>query len=475
MITPVIMAGGSGTRLWPLSRSLYPKQFHELVGSNSMLVDTYARLRGIKEITRPTVICGEQHRFIVAQQMHEIMGNNEHPCLILEPQGRNTAPAVALSAFQAIKDEESDDPLLLILSADHMVRDVPAFQAAIKTAAELAGNGSLVTFGINPSRPETGYGYIRGGDDINEFARKVEQFVEKPNLEVAQAYVSSGGYYWNSGIFMFKAKTYLDELKKYRPDIYTACEKSMETVGVDYDFVRPDKESFLNCPAESIDYAVMEKTADAVVVPVSCGWSDVGSWSALWDVTDKDEKGNTILGDVIALDTHGSYIRSDGKLIATIGVEDLIVVESDDAILIAAKDRDQEVKQIVSLINEQGRDEAKLHRKVHRPWGYYDSIDMGERFQAKRIVVYPGEKLSLQMHHHRAEHWVVVSGTARVTNGDEVVLVSENESTYIPLGHTHRLENPGVIPLEMIEVQSGSYLGEDDIVRFDDTYGRTES
>ncbi len=467
MITPVIMAGGSGTRLWPMSRSLYPKQFLPLVGDVTMLGDTCARLEGL-DVGSPIVISGEDHRFIVAEQMRIFSGKPAQ--LILEPHGRNTAPAVALAAFQSVKSDK--DSLLLVLAADHVITNVSAFHDAVRSAAKHADSGKLVTFGIVPTGPETGYGYIRSGDSIGGGAKAVAEFVEKPTLDVAETYVASGEYLWNSGMFMFKASRYLSELKKYAPEIYRACEDAMSGVSFDKDFVRPAKEPFLACPDDSIDYAVMENTNSAVVVPLDCGWSDVGSWSALWEVSDKDSDGNAISGDVIAQDTRNSYVRSDGKLIVTVGVKDLIVVESDDAIMVAAKDKVQNVKDVVKAINDAGRPEAKVHRKVFRPWGFYDSIDNGERFQVKRIVVNPGEKLSLQMHHHRAEHWIVVSGTAQVTNGEDVFLVSENESTYIPLGHTHRLENPGVIPLELVEVQSGSYLGEDDIVRFEDTYGR---
>ncbi|NHN39565.1 mannose-1-phosphate guanylyltransferase/mannose-6-phosphate isomerase [Pseudomaricurvus alcaniphilus] len=468
MIIPVIMAGGSGTRLWPMSRSLYPKQFLPLVNDSTMLEDTCQRLQGLKA-SAPLVICGEDHRFTVAEQLRE---DGEKAQIILEPAGRNTAPAVALAALQAQKQSSSGDPLLLILAADHVIRDVPAFQKAVITAASFAEKGQLVTFGIVPTGPETGYGYIRTGEELSGLAHNVAEFVEKPNLATAEQYVSSGNYLWNSGMFMFKASRYLEELQSHRPEILAACEQAMAETREDVDFVRPGKDAFLACPDDSIDYAVMEKTADAVVVPMSCGWNDVGSWSALWDVSSKDDAGNALHGDVLTVATKNSYIRSDSKLVTTVGVEDLVIVESDDAIMVAHKDQVQDVKQIVAQLKAEGRSEAQLHRKVYRPWGYYDSIDCGPRFQVKRIVVKPGGKLSLQMHHHRAEHWIVVSGTAKVTKGEETFLVTENQSTYIPLGVTHRLENPGAIALEMIEVQSGSYLGEDDIVRFEDTYGR---
>ncbi|WP_439135106.1 mannose-1-phosphate guanylyltransferase/mannose-6-phosphate isomerase [Pseudomaricurvus sp.] len=474
MIVPVIMAGGSGTRLWPMSRSLFPKQFLPLVSENSMLQDTCSRLLGI-DVEAPMVICGEDHRFTVAEQLRtleSVQGGH----IVLEPAGRNTAPAVALAALQLMRSGAGES-MMLVLAADHVITDVNAFQVATRKAAVHAKQGKMVTFGIIPSGPETGYGYIRQGDTLGD-AYQVKEFVEKPDVELAQKYLSSGDYVWNSGMFMFKASRYLEELKAHRPDILAACESSMELAVEDTDFIRPDKETFLSCPDDSIDYAVMEplctgaSAKNVVVVPLDCGWSDVGSWSALWEVSAKDEAGNAIQGDVIAEDTTNCYIRSDSKLVATVGLDDVIVVESDDAIMVAAKDRVQDVKKIVAQLKQHGRSEAQLHRKVYRPWGFYDSIDNGDRFQVKRIVVKPGGTLSLQMHHHRAEHWIVVSGTAEVTRGDEVFLVSENESTYIPLGVTHRLANPGAIPLEMIEVQSGSYLGEDDIVRFEDTYGR---
>ncbi len=467
MIVPIVMAGGSGTRLWPMSRSLYPKQFLPLIGEATMLQDTCARLEGISA-GAPLVVCGEDHRFTVAEQMRSA-GYSGHK-IVLEPAGRNTAPAVALAALQQVASGQ--DPVMLVLAADHVIRDVTAFEQAVDKACEFAEQGKLVTFGIVPTAPETGYGYIRQGDAL-EGAYKVAEFVEKPDLDTAERYLSSGDFVWNSGMFMFRASRYLEELNGHRPDILAACEQAMSNAVEDADFIRPDSAAFLACADESIDYAVMEKTNDAVVVPIDCGWSDVGSWSALWDVSDKDDNGNALHGDVMVQETENCYVRSDGKLIATVGLKDVVIVESDDAIMVAGKDRVQDVKNIVQRLKTENRSEAQLHRKVYRPWGFYDSIDNGERFQVKHIVVKPGGKLSLQMHHHRAEHWIVVSGTAKVTRGDDVFLVSENESTYIPLGVNHRLENPGTIPLEMIEVQSGSYLGEDDIVRFDDTYGRS--
>lgn len=468
MIVPVVMAGGSGSRLWPLSRSSYPKQFLPLASEQTMLQDTCARLSGIDH-QPPIFVCGEDHRFIVAEQLRE--AQLSHSGILLEPAGRNTAPAIALAAMQALKEDAASDPVLLVLAADHVMTDVAAFQQVVTAAKQQAEQGRLVTFGIQPDKPETGYGYIRKGESIDT-AFTVAEFVEKPDQVTAEHYVASEAYLWNSGMFMFSAKRYLEELNAHRPDIYASCEEAMASAAVDADFVRPSKQEFLGCPDDSIDYAVMEKTSDAVVVPLSCGWSDVGSWSALWDIAKKDTQGNAVFGDVMAVDSQNCYLRSDSKLIATIGMENVVIVESDDAILVADKKRVQDVKTIVSQLKSQQRSESQLHRKVYRPWGYYDSIDNGTRFQVKRIVVTPGAELSLQMHHHRAEHWVVVSGTAEVTCGEKVGLVSENESTYIPLGTKHRLRNPGAIPLEMIEVQSGSYLGEDDIIRFEDTYGR---
>ncbi|WP_460803406.1 mannose-1-phosphate guanylyltransferase/mannose-6-phosphate isomerase [Microbulbifer agarilyticus] len=471
MILPVIMAGGSGSRLWPLSRKLHPKQFLPLTDDATMLQNTCARLEGI-ESQPPLLICGDDHRFIVAEQLREV--GQAHSGILLEPAGRNTAPAVALAALRAMAGEV-EDPLLLVLAADHAIKDVAAFQAAVMRAVPHAEAGKLVTFGIVPSAAETGYGYINKARAVDEAvtAFVVQQFVEKPDLATAEKYVSSGEFYWNSGLFLFRASRFIEELSKYCPDILEACEKAMQGATFDVDFVRPESEAFLACTDESIDYAVMEHTRDAVVVPMDCGWSDVGSWSALWEVSEKDEQGNTSKGDVILEDSHNCYVQSDSKLIATVGLNDVVVVESDDAVLVAAKDRVQDIKKVVERLKAENRSEAQLHRKVYRPWGYYDSVDYGERFQVKRIVVNPGAQLSLQMHHHRAEHWIVVSGTANVTCGEKTFLVTENQSTYIPLGVVHRLENPGAIPLELIEVQSGSYLGEDDIVRLEDRYART--
>ena len=463
-IVPVILSGGSGTRLWPLSREAYPKQFLPLVGEDTMLQATWKRVASIAG-KAPIVVANQEHRFMAAEQLREC--NVQPQALILEPIGRNTAPAIAIAALQVLAGDE--DALLLVLPSDHVVRDQKAFHLAVTEAATAAETGKLVTFGIVPTAPETGYGYIKATS--GEGARAVDRFVEKPDLATAESYVASGEYFWNSGMFLFKASRYLQELEKLQPAILAACRNALGKATRDNDFVRLDADAFAASPNDSIDYAVMEKTSDAAVVPLDAGWNDVGSWSALWEVSDKDADGNACHGDVIALDCHNSYAYGT-RLIAMVGLEDVVVVETDDAVFVGHKDRVQDVKTIVTQIKQDGRSEAAAHRKVYRPWGAYDSIDNGERFQVKRITVKPGATLSLQMHHHRAEHWIVVSGTAEVTRGDEVILLTENQSTYIPLGVTHRLKNPGKLPLELIEVQSGSYLGEDDIVRFEDQYGR---
>ena len=470
MILPVIMAGGSGSRLWPLSRQQFPKQFLTLLGNKSMLQATAERIKGIEH--KPAlVICNEEHRFSVAEQLR--VNAIKTSGIILEPVGRNTAPAIALAAMQALKS--GNDPLLLVLAADHVIKDEAAFCASVEKAVPFAEADKLVTFGIVPTVPETGYGYIKRGDVQGvKTGFTVAQFVEKPNLETAQVYLASGEYYWNSGMFLFKASTYLSELKIHRPDMFDTCEQAMAATQADLDFIRVDKSAFELCADDSIDYAVMEKTTKAVVVPMDCGWSDVGSWSALWEVSDKDEHGNACRGDVINFDTRNSYVHASEKLVTTIGLDDVVVVETKDAILVAKQSEVQQVKNIVEQLKADARREWQHHREVYRPWGKYDSIDNGDRFQVKRITVKPGEKLSIQMHHHRAEHWIVVTGTAKVTNGDEVILLTENQSTYIPVGVVHALENPGKVPLELIEVQSGSYLGEDDIVRFEDRYGRID-
>jgi mannose-1-phosphate guanylyltransferase len=461
-IYPVIMAGGSGSRLWPLSRAAHPKQFLRLHGEDTMLQATVKRLSGLN-VQTPITICNEEHRFFVAEQLREI---DKLGSIILEPVGRNTAPAIALAALTA-----NDDPLLLVLAADHVIQDEVAFNAAVMRAIPLAEAGKLITFGIVPTQPHTGYGYIRRGKDMGE-GFEVDAFVEKPSSDVARDYLSSGDYYWNSGMFLFKASSYLEELKKFRPDILDQCKASVTEVTADLDFLRINKETFESCPAESIDYAVMEKTSRAVVVPMDAGWSDIGSWSSLWDISEKDGEGNATHGDVVLHNTHNSYVRTDDKLVAAVGVDDLVIVATKDTLMVAHKNCVQDVKIITEMLKANSRSEWELSREVYRPWGKYDSIDSGEGYQAKRITVKPGAKLSVQMHHHRAEHWVVVAGSAMVTNGDKTFLLSVNESTYIPIGVVHALENPGKVNLELIEVQSGSYLGEDDIVRFEDRYGR---
>ncbi|CBA17170.1 mannose-1-phosphate guanylyltransferase/mannose-6-phosphate isomerase [Xanthomonas albilineans] len=464
-ILPIILSGGSGTRLWPLSRETYPKQFLPLVGDNSMLQSTWLRAAPIAECP-PIVVANEEHRFIVAEQLQQL--GVKPGAILLEPKGRNTAPAIAAAALEAMRD--GDDPLLLVLPSDHVILDETAFQTAVKNATAAAAAGKLVTFGIQPTAPETGYGYIKAA--AGNGARAVERFVEKPDLATAQGYLASGQYYWNSGMFLFRASRYLEELRRFQPAIADACGMAWQAAKRDTDFTRLDKDAFAASPSDSIDYAVMEKTADAVVVPLDAQWSDVGSWSALLEVSRRDANGNAHHGDVIEIDCRNTYAYGS-RLIAMVGLQDVVVVETDDAVLVGHRERIQEVKDIVARIKASGRSEATWHRKVYRPWGAYDSIDNGQRFQVKRITVKPGATLSLQMHHHRAEHWIVVSGTAEVTRGEEVLLLTENQSTYIPLGVTHRLKNPGKLPLELIEVQSGSYLGEDDIVRFEDTYGRT--
>ncbi len=465
-LQPVLLSGGSGTRLWPLSREAYPKQFLPWGGDDTMLQATWRRVADIADAA-PIVVANEEHRFLAAEQLR--LAGAPTPTILLEPMGRNTAPAIAAAALQAM--EVNDDPRLLVLPSEHVVADPDAFRAAVNEARDAAENGALVTFGIQPSAPETGFGYIQAKIADGGGVRPVARFVEKPDAATAQSYLDAGGYYWNSGMFLFRASRYLEELARFRPDVLAATRTAFEHARRDGDFIRLDKVAFAACPADSIDYAVMERTEAAAVLPVGIGWSDLGSWSALWDVATRDAHGNATLGDVIAIDSHGSYVHAR-RLVALVGVEDLVVVDTDDAVLVARKDRVQDVKHVVARLKDEQRSQAALHREVHRPWGSYDSVDVGARFQVKRIKVKPGARLSLQSHTQRAEHWIVVSGTARVTRDNDVFELHANQSTYIPIGAKHRLENPGSQMLELIEVQSGDYLGEDDIVRYDDVYGR---
>jgi mannose-1-phosphate guanylyltransferase/mannose-6-phosphate isomerase len=472
MLTPVILSGGAGTRLWPLSRELYPKQLLALIGDRTMLQQTVLRLDGLGA-SAPIVVCNEAHRFLVAEQLRQL--SIEPRAMVLEPFGRNTAPAIALAAHAAVRAAAGDpnalDPVLLVLPADHVIADMPAFQAAVRAALPAAEQGRLVTFGIVPTAPETGYGYIQRGP-AQGAVHPIARFVEKPSVERAREFVKGGEHLWNSGMFMFRARRYLEELERYAPQIARVCAAVSGTARTDLDFTRVDAKGFESCPSDSIDYAVMEKTADAVVVPLAAGWSDVGSWDALHASSEVDSHGNVSRGDVMVEDSQGCFLYSESRLVSVVGLRNHVVVETKDAVLVAPRDRVQDVKKLVARLKAQGRYEHSLHREVFRPWGSYDSIENGARFQVKRLSVKPGATLSLQMHHHRAEHWVVVSGTARITRGDEVFLLEENQSTYIPIGVKHRIENPGKIPLHIIEVQSGSYLGEDDIVRFEDQYGR---
>lgn len=458
----VVIAGGSGTRLWPISRAQRPKQFLRLYGDQTMLQSTFLRLSDL-DICSSITICNQEHRFFVAEQLKEI---NQDSSIILEPSGRNTAPAIALAAFSV-----KEDPLLLVLSADHLIQDKVEFTRAINEAVPLANKGKLVTFGVTPSNPNTGYGYIKKGESIGSgFA--IDSFHEKPSLEVAEGFLNSDDYLWNSGTFLFKASKYLDELKKFQPKIYEACKKAIENKTNDLDFIRVSEEIFNKCPKDSIDYAVMENTDDGVVIEMDAGWNDIGSWSSIWDVSEHDKNSNAILGDVMTHNTSNSYIRSDNGLVAAVGVDNLVIISTKEVFLVAKKSRSQDLTKIIDKLKNEERPEWKLHREVHRPWGKFDSVDNGFRYQVKRITVKPGAKLSIQKHHHRAEHWIVVQGTAKVTKGDETFLLSVDQSTYIPLGTIHSLENPGEIDLELIEVQTGSYLGEDDIVRYEDIYGR---
>ncbi|BEB50431.1 mannose-1-phosphate guanylyltransferase/mannose-6-phosphate isomerase [Escherichia coli] len=470
MLLPVIMAGGTGSRLWPMSRELYPKQFLRLYGQRSMLQETMLRLDDV-DAREPVVICNQEHRFLVAEQLRQI--NKLSHNIILEPVGRNTAPAIALAALSAI--ENGDDPILLVLAADHIINNKLAFHQAIKSAFKFALQGRLVTFGIVPTGPETGYGYIHRGQEETldeQIAYQVSRFVEKPNKETAESYIASGEYYWNSGMFMFRAKKYLEELEKFRPDILDACKAAIQGCEESDEFIKVDRDLFIACPDESVDYAVMEKTTDAVVVGLDADWSDVGSWSALWEVSPKDDKGNVLTGDTFLHNANNCYINTDEKLIAAIGVDDLVIINTKDAVLVVNKDQVQDVKKVVEYLKANHRSEYKRHREIYRPWGRCDVVVQTERFNVNRITVKPGAAFSMQMHHHRTEHWVILSGTGEVTIKDQKFLLTENQSTFIPIGAQHRLENPGKIPLELLEIQSGSYLGDDDIIRIKDQYGR---
>ena len=479
-VQPVIMAGGSGTRLWPLSRAQHPKQFLVLQGNQSLFQQAAQRLASLGAadiaVGAPCIVGNEEHRFLVLDQLREL--RLPPATVLLEPMGRNTAPAMTLAALQA--QEGGADPVLVVTAADHAYTDEAAFTAAFQRAVRAAADGAIVTLGIAPTGPETGFGYLRctgGAADESNGARFVAEFVEKPDLATAQRYLADGGYFWNSGNFVVRASVWLAALQRFRPDIFEATRTAWPGRSTDASFVRPDRAAFAAIPSESVDYAVMERCPESPefeirMVPMDAGWSDLGAWDAVWDVSPKDAAGNATHGDALVSDSRNTLVHATSRLVGVVGLDNVIVVETPDAVLVADRSRSQDVKAIVGKLNQAGRSEHTLHRQVHRPWGWYDSIDSGERFQVKRIMVKPGASLSLQMHHHRAEHWIVVSGTAEVTNGDQVILLTENQSTYIPLGTTHRLANPGKVPLEIIEVQSGSYLGEDDIVRFEDTYGR---
>lgn len=468
---PVILSGGSGSRLWPLSREHYPKPLLPLTSERTLLQETALRLDGLPELGEAIYVCNEEHRFLVAEQVAQL--GKSPKAIILEPEGRNTAPALTLAALYL--ESRDPDSMMVVMPADHVITDRPAFIKAVSSGLGPAGEGSLVTFGVVPDAPETGYGYIKRDGAIEDSdAFQVACFVEKPDLATAEQYIKEGDYYWNSGIFLMRTGRWLEEIAAHRSDILECCRMCVDSGAEDSDFFRVSRETFMQCPADSIDYAVMEKTRQAVVVPVAAGWSDVGSWSSLWNVCPRDASGNVIQGDVITRDTHNAFLIAQHRCLATVGIDDVIVVETADAVLVAGRDKAQDVKHIVNQLKAAGRDECKVHRRVYRPWGSFEGIDSGQRFQVKRLTVKPGAQLSLQMHHHRAEHWVVVKGTARVTCGDSVFDLHENESTYIPIGEKHRLENPGNISLEVIEIQSGSYLGEDDIVRFEDVYDRVQ-
>jgi mannose-1-phosphate guanylyltransferase/mannose-6-phosphate isomerase len=466
MIVPVILSGGSGTRLWPLSRKLHPKQFIDLVNDTTLFQDTILRLP--KDVANPLVICNEEHRFLAAEQLRQI--HKDSNGIILEPIGKNTAPAIALAALKFINSDE--DPLLLVLSADHLIQNIDAFHQSIKIAEELAEKNKLVTFGIVPDKAETGYGYIQADMSNTNDHYNIQSFKEKPSQKDAEKYLDSGDYLWNSGMFMFKASVYLNELEKFEPEILNTCKKSCQTEYKDKDFIRLNNDEFYQCPEQSVDYAVMEHTENAMVVPLDANWSDIGSWDALWETKNKDDNGNVSEGDVILDKVKNTYAYSSNRLVSVTGVEDLVIVDTQDALLVADKKHSQNIKNIVNQLKDNGRSEADNHRKVFRPWGYYDSIDSDSGFQVKRILVNPGAKLSLQKHEHRAEHWVVVKGSAKVTCGDKVFTLRENQSTYIPKGDVHRLENQEKIDLEIIEIQTGDYLGEDDIIRLEDDYQR---
>jgi len=467
-MVPVILSGGSGTRLWPLSRKQYPKQYLPLASDNTMLQETILRLNGLDNLADPIIVCNADHRFLVAEQCQQI--SIKSPTILLEPVGRNTAPAIAAAALQSLKD--SDGSMLLVLSADHVIQDVESFHQAINIASNQAQEGKLVTFGIVPTDANTGYGYIKASKDNTDGVYKVEEFVEKPDLKTAQTYLEQGNYLWNSGMFMFQAHTFINELTTHSPDIVTSVNNAVNNAGQDLDFIRLEKQSFESSPSDSIDYVLMEKSNNVVVVPLDAQWNDIGAWPALYDIGNKDANGNVTKGDVIIQDTTNTYINADHHMVAAIGVDNLIIIDTPDVTFIATQDKAQEVKSIVESLQASCRCESSAHRKVYRPWGWYDSIESGEYFQVKRLHVKPSAKLSLQMHHKRAEHWVVVSGTATVTNGEQTFSLEKGESTYIPLGITHALENATNEPLEIIEVQSGTYLGEDDIIRFEDMYGR---
>jgi len=469
-IVPVILSGGSGTRLWPLSRKQHPKQYLPLASDNTMLQETILRLKGLDNLADPIIVCNADHRFLVAEQCQQI--DIKNPTILLEPVGRNTAPAIAAAALQSLRDLE--DSILLVLSADHVIQDVDTFHEAINIASQQVQSGKLATFGIVPTNANTGYGYIKSSKENSNGAHKVEEFVEKPDLKTAQTYLEQGNYLWNSGMFMFKAGVLIDELTTHSPGIVASVNNAINNATQDLDFIRLDKQAFESSPSDSIDYALMEKSNNVVVVPLDAGWNDIGAWPALYDIGNKDANGNVTKGDVIIQDTTNTYINADHHMVVAIGVDNLIMIDTPDATFIATQDKAQEVKNIVKSLQASGRYESSVHRKVYRPWGWYDSIESGEYFQVKRLHVKPGAKLSLQMHHKRAEHWVVVSGTATVTNGEQTFNLNKGESTYIPLGVTHGLENATNKPLEIIEVQSGIYLGEDDITRFEDMYGRVE-